>query len=369
MKSKTLDKITLIIPTYNRYSRLRRLLKFYKSLNFPVKTLILDSSSDTLDRNKFNDLLSHHRVNYKSFASDVIIAGKILDGLEGVETPYSVICADDDLLTPSFFEEGIEFLEKNRDFSIVHGQSAVFNMNPDQDSSTINWIATYHQRFIANDTARDRLMNHLDNYSTTYYSIHRTEDLKRNMKMCYDYGFCYGFVELAPSCLSVIQGKVGKIKRLYMLKECHEDRDSLSAGVAKKNDNSVLNFITSLNFRDNYGKFNICLAEELSRKDCISLSEAQELVRQGFMLYLRKKLYSESQLYKKNKSRLHIKEAIKCIPFTESHFFPIWRFLRSNLFCQDELSLKALLRFSSPYHDDFIPVYSVITKNEFSGKD
>ena len=62
MSNDPFNKVTIIIPTYNRYSLLKRLLKFYESYDFPQNIHILDSSSDSLESDELQNLLTHKKV-------------------------------------------------------------------------------------------------------------------------------------------------------------------------------------------------------------------------------------------------------------------------------------------------------------------
>lgn len=356
-KSCSSDKITILIPTFNRYPLLRRLLDFYVSSNFSVKILILDSSSNQIDISE--QFLSNKNTQYIKYGSDIYPIKKISEGLKNVFTPYVVICADDDLISPRFFEYGIEFLEKNKDFSIAHGESYLFDTTSNYDRNVINCISPYYQRSILDETSTERLMNNLNDYATTFYSIHRTENLKRNIDLCYSCKLDYNLSELLLSCLSVINGKVKKINHLYMLRE--------SLGLRYKNYNviDVFDRVVSETFSHSYKKFSCCLTDELVRYEDIDFDKAKDVVKKAFWSYLSNGLCRKFQsCYAKRENsyiRIYKKNVLKKIPGVNKYLLPIWRAIRFNLFCSVDMSSKKLFNPFSSYRNDFRPLYHAIT--------
>jgi glycosyltransferase domain-containing protein len=109
---KTLENLTIIIPTYNRSKNLIRLIKFYSEIN--VNIIVLDAS----ENQEFfvnNDQLNYIHLRGSKLHERLLYASKL------VTTNYVAICADDDFLFPQGLEKCIEFLEINRDYSCVQG--------------------------------------------------------------------------------------------------------------------------------------------------------------------------------------------------------------------------------------------------------
>ena len=113
--------ITIIIITYNRYPYLLRLLKFYDNYNHDFSFLILDSSSHELHDNTLRNYLERENVIYKKYESSILFAHKIAKGCDSINTPFSVICADDDFLIPIGILDSRDFLLSNDDYSSAHG--------------------------------------------------------------------------------------------------------------------------------------------------------------------------------------------------------------------------------------------------------
>ena len=62
-----MNKITIIIPTYNRYDKLCRLLKYYKSFNSSLRIKILDSSINKNNNKQLLELINNDKIEYFAF--------------------------------------------------------------------------------------------------------------------------------------------------------------------------------------------------------------------------------------------------------------------------------------------------------------
>src|SRR3989304_8112867 len=95
-------KVTIVIPTYNRYDKLSRLLHYFESSGFPINIIVLDSSIDKKKKPEgLQKLLKQQNIEYVDFPSELFLYKKISNGLQKIATPYVVLCADDDFITPA----------------------------------------------------------------------------------------------------------------------------------------------------------------------------------------------------------------------------------------------------------------------------
>src|SRR5690242_9715163 len=103
-----LDSLTIVVPTYNRYPFLLRLLRYFRSTHVP-HVLVLDSSSIGTPGDELQQLLQEPWIQYRRFPSDRLPTSKIAEGLAAVQTPYAAMCADDDYIVPRALEQCLEF--------------------------------------------------------------------------------------------------------------------------------------------------------------------------------------------------------------------------------------------------------------------
>ena len=66
------NTFTLLVPTYNRYPYLLRLLKYYQSFSFPFEIHILDSSSDELASKELGDLIKLEEIHYHKYDPNIL---------------------------------------------------------------------------------------------------------------------------------------------------------------------------------------------------------------------------------------------------------------------------------------------------------
>ena len=113
-------EITIVIITYNRYSFLNRLLKFYDFYDEKFNFLILDSSTQKLEKSLLK-YLKRENVEYHKFDPNIFFVAKIAEGSKHIKTKYAVCCADDDFLIPSGIINSKEYLEENSNYASAHG--------------------------------------------------------------------------------------------------------------------------------------------------------------------------------------------------------------------------------------------------------
>ena len=212
------DKVTIIITTFNRYAFLLRLLKFYESYRLKFRIVVLDSSSDTLVQEDLRELLSLENISWRKFDSDIFVVQKIAQGLKDIVTPYCVLCADDDFITPYGIEESIHFLDEHSDYALAHG---VYISHHVSRGKSFCWIPAYiDQVRIDSDSPMERLKYHLANYDgCTFYAVHRQEILRLMFEEATEYTSDWGLAEIFPSALSVLYGKAMKLPVFYSSRE------------------------------------------------------------------------------------------------------------------------------------------------------
>lgn len=350
-----LSQLTVIVLTFNRYDKLLRLLKYADAFGCSFPFFILDSSSQLMEGDEISKRIRRQNIQYVKYDSSMHPVDKICDGLARVTTPYVVFWADDDFLILEALKLGIEFLEKNRDFALVNGQNAKFAIEPQNGKELApNAFCHYGSRGIYENTASQRLLNHLTCYSVTAYSIHRTEVIRRSMSLCRENHFGYYFSEIVPSALSVIQGKAKKLEQLYMIKEDHPQNSSWNNPLQIHN---PFDWVTSSTFALDCQKMIQILGEEIVQVDGINREEAKENAKKAIWNFLAKRMSDgfKSEFRSKSKIRKELKK--------NKTLHSLWMYLRSFSWReQDRFLLPALKRKSSPYHRDFQAVYQWIAQ-------
>jgi len=354
------EQLTVLVPTFNRQDRLLRMLRYYRASRCSASMRLLDSSTTPIDARAIEPFVARGTaVSVTHYAPTVPALVKMLKGLETVSTPYAVLWADDDFLIPGAFEEGVRLLSENPQISLVHGQSGLFRLDV---VGQLQWVAPYPQRAILDETASGRLRNHFRRYSVTFYSIYRTEALRKNFEKICRLGLdWHTWGELALSALGVIQGKAYMMDRLYMVREAHAGMVSLVTQAVRGLD--PFDWLTDTAFSREHGSYEMfrdCLVPELVRQDQIDTASAGEAIKQAFWLCLVGQMENKWRrpvAQRTSAMMARLRSAATHVPGLRR----AWRRAQTFLPGQDRaVTLPALLRSSSRYHQDFMPVLDAI---------
>ncbi len=222
--NRNLDEITLVIITYNRYSFLLRLLRFYQSYGFPTKILILDSSSDSLADVELSKLLEHPQITHQKFQADIFITHKISGGLKNVSTPFSVLCADDDYIIPTALSPCVDFLKKHEDYVAAQGFYINHFLRKDsQGQPSFFWSPLYiAQRSVNMSCPLERFRFSLENFAgSIFYAVYRTQHLRLIWEETVLHVWDWGLSETLPMALSFLYGKLKILPILYSSREAN----------------------------------------------------------------------------------------------------------------------------------------------------
>jgi len=276
--------LTLIIPTYTRTEFLTRILRYYWEKGFPHQIFIADSSSEPV-RAANQEVVASMRdilnIRYEPYLPDISFPAKIANSLNTLESKYVAFCADDDFLIPKGLEACLQYLEDHPDYSAAQGRRLIFKII--QNSAlTRGWsfkiVNAERGQNLSQDRAIDRLYQHLSDYASTFYAVHRRIELLRNLKMAGDRTRDLRFGELLPSCLTVIQGKVNRLDVPYTLSEAHQENTN----------RKIVNWgdlLVGDDFSDRYTAFRDCLVREIVERTGEYEATAKEAVNKAALAY------------------------------------------------------------------------------------
>jgi glycosyltransferase domain-containing protein len=213
-------EITILIPTYNRYSYLKRLLEYYLRGEMAFSILIADSSSSPLD-DEVAGLIERQSINYLKFPSDLTPQKKILQAIRKITTKYAVLCADDDFVISSAISECVGFMERNQDYSVALGVDCSHSLRKRKRGKIeYDWTPGGFGRSVTQDGPSERLTSHLANYDTaTFYGVHRTDTLRLIFEEALESTSHGRMGELLLTGLTLIYGKMAVLPIYYSSRE------------------------------------------------------------------------------------------------------------------------------------------------------
>lgn len=308
--------LTMVIPTKDRSDFLERLLFYYFLIGFRHKIIIADSSEKRhLIHNKDTIQKTHLKLNisHEIFDENLDPKVKIFQSLSHVETPYVVIGADDDFFVPKTLNLAIDFLESNPDYSTASGESLGFSLSSPSSHGKIINLGNFLQNSIEDEKSTDRLLKHLSNYAPNWYSVYRTNQLKKYWECIALFNFDVIFLELLPSCLSIIEGKSKKLDALYMVQQGGTQKSYVKIP-------SKIEWVSDPKWEPQYIRFRQSLSDMVIGTDHINENIAKQSVNKAFLLYctplLSKVCNNEKEKYwmkKQNRISVTIYSPIKTI--------------------------------------------------------
>ena len=157
------DLITLLIPTYNRHQYLNRILEYNKDCSFHV--IVADST-----KNDYKFTLAKPASFQYLHYPDVSLTQKLENALQQVKTKYIVMCADDDFIIPERIFDCIGFLEDNKEYSAVQGNSISYK-KANSDGAKIEFSIMYENpvKEILHDDSLERLKALFDSYRAVFF--------------------------------------------------------------------------------------------------------------------------------------------------------------------------------------------------------
>jgi glycosyltransferase domain-containing protein len=177
-----LSKLTIVIPTYNRYKYLLRSMSYWSGKGMTV--LVLDGTTDPVEK----EFLSHLASNIHYHHHPIPVLDRLKIAVNLVNTEYSVLLGDDEFFLPSGLlacintieSEGlVSCLGRSLFFFIKEGNLIAEPLNHEAGSP---WHPGFRDYKIFNNDPAIRVKNHMNPYlSTGCFSVTKTDVWKINL--------------------------------------------------------------------------------------------------------------------------------------------------------------------------------------------
>jgi glycosyltransferase domain-containing protein len=195
-----LEKLTIVIFTYNRHEYLKRTLNYWSSYN--VKVLILDGSST-----KFEDPCLNFK-NIRYIYDPRSLYDRLLSSVDYIDTEFMILASDDEFYIPSALSTCVNFLSTEPSFSSCGGRAVGFRTKKKKIFG-INQYPKLRGLCLDHDISSDRISKHFSSYVPAhFYSVIRTNNWKIISLYVFQkkYSFLASF-ELQVEFLIMLSGK------------------------------------------------------------------------------------------------------------------------------------------------------------------
>ena len=209
--TKFLEKLTIVIISYNRHKYLKRTIKYWSDYN--VKLLVLDGSDIKLE----DPCLNIKNIRYIHGPKDLY--GRLLSSINYIDTEFMMLGCDDEFYLPSALSTCVEFLTKKSSFSTCGGRAIGFHTNKKNIFGGIQY-PKLKDLSLDSDSASERIEDHFSNYVPAhFYSVIRSGKWKLICKHTFEkeYNFFAAF-ELQVEFLVMVSGKTKIISELMWLR-------------------------------------------------------------------------------------------------------------------------------------------------------
>jgi glycosyltransferase domain-containing protein len=333
-------RVTLLLPTMNRPDFVLRLLRYYASVQYRGPIIIGDSSSP--------EVVADARRAAAPFSKTLDLDYRACPGLgladcwkqliDCTKTAYAAYLADDDFLVPGSLEASARFLSEHPDYAAAHGAGLGVTLDSHGLHGQVAQCDYYAQTVSEAERPSERLSAHLEHYSVSLFAVHRTETWRAMFKDVHGIADMSFGAELLPCCLSVVYGKVKELPGLYVVRQTHDRR---------YNQPTMFDWIASAAWFPSYEATRESLARALVEQEGVPLDDARRLVQEGFRRYvgggmgLPRQWANGGPAVAIARKLWHAWRAVQPVPHAE-------------------FKLDELLKPSSPYHAEFMPVYHAL---------
>ena len=297
------ENLTIIIPTYNRYSHIARWLKYWSMQKNPPRVIIADATP-AVDRDEpYIDLLTKTpMITYTQHNDQSTFWGRVLACKDLLETPFYALCADDDFITESAQIECTKFLREHPDYVGVHGWYYGYNLIPKfLGGREMAYGSLYPKhKDLLGGSVEERMKNVFlkEEGGPTIYGMFRSEELGPIWQSVADFSTNYSSFETCALGNVAIRGKVKLLPLLYSLRQMNEKSWITTNNFEQfHNDDELENLVkawhATANLVSQSGSldetFRVCARKhfDLSEVNAVFVSSFQQQFRKKFEKYYR----------------------------------------------------------------------------------
>jgi glycosyltransferase domain-containing protein len=281
MKIHDADLFALIVPTFQGTPFLKRTLDYFRHVGFRGQVVLSDNSTHG-HRDFVCECVQRYpdlRIDIHLFPAEIRFLDKMVATCERIGAPFVMLHAHDDFLVPDAVEQCVGVLADRADYSVARGRVAMFALSrgSGEHAGKIGMSRVPHpMRGYEQDDSVERVIKHIERYASTFYSVHRREQLMESFRITEAATKNVIFFQYLSSCISALNGKIWCSDELFYVRQGHED--SWSGSLRKGNYEAWPMLITSSDFSRYYQEFRGTLVDLVTQQCGASSSEIAERI-------------------------------------------------------------------------------------------
>lgn len=187
-----MSAVALLLPLKGRPLHTLRFLWHANRQRLPHRIVVLDGQVESAIADRLakpHALFPALDIDYVRCPDDRTYQhyfDKMAAGCARLQTPYAMLCDNDDFVVDAGVAHAVDFLERHRDYAGISGGVAGFSLHRDGVLPNVAGViqslgALYHDGYVAADYAAprlaDRVRQHFARGYSLFYSVFRTEAL------------------------------------------------------------------------------------------------------------------------------------------------------------------------------------------------
>jgi glycosyltransferase domain-containing protein len=228
----------IVIPTYNRSAKLRRVLGWYRDAKLAARIVILDASDEATHQEanrRTVESCAAFATRLETVGQNSIVA-RLLTFLEGIGDEFVALGNDEDVYFPEFLEYAFDFLGRNPEYVVATGRYITFAKPVLGLRRITYWTDTFVGFDVDESEAALRVINfqrfNSGGVPTMYWSVRRRDAFIVSCRSALRlrFGSAHELIDQITSC---VLGKVSISNRPMLLRDesrvkytGYNDRDS-----------------------------------------------------------------------------------------------------------------------------------------------
>lgn len=216
---------TLIVPNHNGAAFLRRILDYCEAEGYRGALAVADSSPP--DRQaEVRDCVAAHpglRLDLQTFPPEISFFDKLAGALERLSSRIVMVCANDDYVMFDALERCVACLEDDAGLAVARGRHTMFELQrgADAGAAPVLKLHTYPMRGYDAEDPLERLLGFVNQYSTTFNSVHRRELLLDAARVTAAGSENRIFIQYLLSAVAAVQGRIACLDDLFYVRQGH----------------------------------------------------------------------------------------------------------------------------------------------------